>query len=255
VGDLVLWLRGGFTHAALLLELGKGALFVGASALLLHVLVRREVERRQRAAAQLESVLDTAPVGIAAVSPDGVIHSWNAAATEILGWSEADACGRTAADLGLDPTLDDDAAGTFDVSARAASGEAVEISTFVSGATSDGGRVIAFRDRRPQIEAEAALRRAHKLEAVGRLAGGVAHEFNNILTAIIGHAALLADRLDAGDDRREHAREVHRSADRAAALTRQLLVFSGKHITRNASVNLSVMLREMRSVVSRVVGE
>ena len=70
--------------------LRQGGVFVGASALLLFVLVRREVAKRQRSAAQLASVLETAPVGIAAIRADGSISEWNTAATAILGWSEAE---------------------------------------------------------------------------------------------------------------------------------------------------------------------
>src|SRR5690606_28795091 len=105
-----------------------------------------------------------------------------------------------------------------------------------------GPRVIVIRDHRPQIEIENALRRAHKLEAVGRVAGGIAHEFNNILTAVLGHALLLADQFPEGDERRAHAEEVRRSAERAASLTRQLLVFSGKHITTTTPIDLSALL-------------
>jgi nitrogen-specific signal transduction histidine kinase len=121
-------------------------------------------------------------------------------------------------------------------------------------AAADGARVLVFRDQRPQLEIEAALRQAHKLEAVGRLAGGIAHEFNNILTTIVGHAVMLTDRLAETDERREHASEIQRSAERAASLTRQLLVFSGKHIARTSSIDLGRMLTDMRTAIERVAG-
>ncbi|HEX6306590.1 MAG TPA: ATP-binding protein [Longimicrobiales bacterium] len=254
LGDLLLWSRGGVTSAAFLLELGKGAVFVLVSAALLYVLVGREFARRQRAAAQLERVLDTAPLGIVSIGGNGTILSWNGAATRMLGWTETEVVGRRAEDLGLQ--LDPGEVGVHDVALRGRHGT-VEVRLFAGreDADADGARVAAFRDRRPQLEMEATLRRAQKLEAVGRLAGAIAHEFNNILTAVLGHALLLAGHFDEHDERREHAEEVRRSAERAAALTRQLLVFSGKHISTMAMLDLSTVLRELRGVTARVAGD
>ena len=256
LGDLALWIRGGVTRAALLTELVKGGVFVGASALLLYVMVRREVTKRQQSAAQLASVLETAPVGIASIRADGSISGWNTAATHMLGWSEADVLDRRAGELGLAPAQLPDHGTAGDLTVRAKTGEPVDIRVFTSAPdeASDGARVLVFLDRRREIETEAALRRAQKLEAVGRLAGGIAHEFNNILTTVIGHASMLAERLDGVGPLHEHVAEVRRSAERAAVLTRQLLVFSGKHITRTAAVDVTQMLADMAPAIDHVAG-
>ena len=79
-----------------------------------------------------------------------------------------------------------------------------------------------LRDREEQ------LRQAQKMEAIGRLAGGVAHDFNNLLTAIIGYTDLIGERLDPADQTAREVGEIRKAADRAAALTRQLLAFSRK---------------------------
>ncbi|HSJ31342.1 MAG TPA: ATP-binding protein [Longimicrobiales bacterium] len=257
LGDLALWIRGGVSRAALLTELIKGGVFVGASALLLYILVGREVAKRQRSAAQLASVLETAPVGIASIRADGSISGWNTAATAILGWSEPDVLDRRAAELGLAPAALPDHGSAGELTVRAKSGEPVDIRAFTSAPDegSDGARVLVFLDRRREIETEAALRRAQKLEAVGRLAGGIAHEFNNVLTTVIGHASMLAERLQDSGPLHEHVAEVRRSAERAAVLTRQLLVFSGKHITRTAAVDLTRMLSDMAPAIDHVAGE
>ncbi|MGH7446926.1 MAG: hybrid sensor histidine kinase/response regulator, partial [Longimicrobiales bacterium] len=257
IGDLALWLQGGVTATALLMELGKGAVFVAVSALLLYVMIRREMVRRQQATAQLERVLATAPIGIVSVGPDDAIRGWNAAATRILGWSDTEVTGRPIAEVGIVPGHETGPAGASDIVVKSRDGAPVDIrmSSSAPDAGPDGARVIVFGDMRPQIEFEAALRRAHKMEAVGRLAGGIAHEFNNVLTVIIGHMVLLSERLDETDERRQHADEVLRSAERAASLTRQLLVFSGKHVTRNSSIDLSRMLIDMRAAITQIAGD
>src|SRR6266516_125432 len=98
------------------------------------------------------------------------------------------------------------------------------------------------RDVTERLGLEQQLRQAQKMEAVGRLAGGVAHDFNNILTAITGHAELLLEDLGLNDPRRADVDEIRRSAERAAGLTRQLLAFSGQ--LEQVIVNLAVNARD-----------
>ncbi len=90
------------------------------------------------------------------------------------------------------------------------------------------GRVWSFRDVTVRRQLEEQLRQSQKLEAVGSLAGGVAHDFNNILTVIRGHAGLLADTLPLENPGLLDLREISRAAERAAALTRQLLAFQSQ---------------------------
>jgi signal transduction histidine kinase len=96
------------------------------------------------------------------------------------------------------------------------------------------------------------LRRSQKLEAVGRLAGGVAHEFNNLLTAVGGYGELLAGRLD-GDDRR-YAEEINRAAGRAAVLTRQLLAFGRRQLTRPIVLSLNDVIAGVDGMLRPILG-
>src|ERR1017187_9853970 len=91
-------------------------------------------------------------------------------------------------------------------------------------------------------QSEEQLRQAHKIEAVGRLASGVAHDFNNILTVITGHSELLLRQLDADDSRRKNAEQIEKAAYRAAALTRQLLIFSRKQVIEPRVLNLNAVI-------------
>ena len=102
---------------------------------------------------------------------------------------------------------------------------------------------------------EEQLRQAHKMEAVGRLAGGVAHDFNNVLTAIYGYTDLLLDQFPEGDRRRSDVQEIRRAAERAAGLTRQLLAFSRKQIMQPRVVDLNEIIGSIRTLLERLIGD
>jgi two-component system cell cycle sensor histidine kinase/response regulator CckA len=109
--------------------------------------------------------------------------------------------------------------------------------------------------RRAARQVEQQLRQAQKMEAVGRLAGGVAHDFNNILTVIIGRCDLLLHGLDAKDGRREDLEDILAAGERAAALTRQLLAFSRKQMFVLRALDLNAVVANMERMLRRLIGE
>ena len=102
---------------------------------------------------------------------------------------------------------------------------------------------------------ETQLRQAVKMEAIGRLAGGVAHDFNNILMVIKGHAELLLERVGSDQWALQKVEQVQRAADRAAALTRQLLAFSRMQLLQPRVIDLNVVVAEMGRLLPRLIGE
>jgi signal transduction histidine kinase/CheY-like chemotaxis protein len=103
--------------------------------------------------------------------------------------------------------------------------------------------------------AEQELRQSQKMEAVGRLAGGVAHDFNNLLTAILGYGDLLHTQLEGNAALQEEADEIRKAANRAAALTRQLLAFSRKQLMVSEVINLNDLVAGMEKMIRRLIGE
>ena len=104
-------------------------------------------------------------------------------------------------------------------------------------------------------ESEKQLRQAQKMEAVGRLAGGVAHDFNNLLTVIAGYSNLLFYDPKCNDEQRDHAEQIQQAAERAAALTGQLLTFSRKQVVRNRAVHLNTTIEGIGNMLRRLAGE
>jgi two-component system cell cycle sensor histidine kinase/response regulator CckA len=106
---------------------------------------------------------------------------------------------------------------------------------------------------------ELQLRRAHKMEAIGQLAGGVAHDFNNVLTAIMGNVDMLRSQLERAslpnDEWVGQLDQIERAAQRAAALTHQLLAFSRRQPVRQAVLDLNQVLSDMRPMLARLISE
>lgn len=99
------------------------------------------------------------------------------------------------------------------------------------------------------------LRRSQKLEGIGQLAGGIAHDFNNLLTVIGGYSKLLLAGNGLDPSARDKLQEVNKAADRAAALTRQLLAFSRKQVLQPEVLNLNTLVEDLGKMLSRLIGE
>ena len=120
------------------------------------------------------------------------------------------------------------------------------------------GWLLARRERQAQDEQrhlERQLAESQKMEAIGKLAGGVAHDFNNMLTAILGYSSLILEDAPASSPIREHAAQIRRGAESAASLTQKLLAFSRRQVLQANQFELAPMLDNILVLVRRVIGE
>lgn len=113
----------------------------------------------------------------------------------------------------------------------------------------------SFRDVTEQKLLEEQLRQAAKMEAIGSLAGGIAHDFNNLLTAMMGYSSILTQQLPAQGKYQEKLAQISRAAERAAALTQQLLAFGRKQVLDVKSLNLNAVISDFETMLRRLIGE
>jgi two-component system cell cycle sensor histidine kinase/response regulator CckA len=147
-------------------------------------------------------------------------------------------------------------------------GEELAIDALKKGATDYvlkerlGRLASAVRRAMQEVEERAERRRleaqvieAQKMEVIGQLAGGVAHDFNNILSVIIGYSDLILQKLGSRNRLRQDVEEIRHASQRAAGLTRQLLVFSRRQTVRPVVLNLNDVMKDMDKMLRRLIGE
>ncbi len=115
-----------------------------------------------------------------------------------------------------------------------------------------------FERRAAEAERErlrAQLAHAQKMESIGRLAGGVAHDFNNMLSVILGHTEILLQRMPESDPLREDVQEILEASEHSSELTQQLLAFARKQVVDPKLVDLNEIVSDMLKMISRLIGE
>lgn len=220
-----------------------------------------EALRRQRDAAQ--SYLDVAGVAFVRLDGAGRVSLVNRQAEAVLGRTAAEVEGRGWIEQFVEPGARADVATELSraVAGRIValehgvvrpSGEVRHLAWFVTPAADEAGRpglLASGVDLTHQKELEQRLVHAQKLEAVGRLAGGVAHEFNNILSVIKVYGSALRRGLDPKDPRRADVEEIIAASNRAAAVAKSLLTFSRREALEAVPVDLEAVVRSAERLV------
>ena len=229
------------------------------------VALLRESEERSR------TMFAAAPTAIMLFDRTGRILSANRSAESLFGYSEQEMIGKL-------PTTfrhPDDADNGDEAFGQLIRGERDSYRREASFVTKSGATVVAHlatalvrdADGKPayvigmaedvteQRQLEEQLRQSQKLEAIGRLAGGVAHDFNNMLTAIGGYTALALEQAETGSTLRGDLDEIRKATDRAALLTRQLLAFSRKQVLIPELLNLNDVVLELEAMLRPLLGE
>jgi PAS domain S-box-containing protein len=225
--------------------------------------VRAREEALRRSEADVRLLLTHASDAIIITDPAGRIVEANDVACALTGFAREDLLGRDALELVMDPDKvqrgpdeprDRRATGArTEHRLRRHDGRVVDIEVAVTRFP-DGRHLAIARDVTERAQMQARLDRAQRLEALGQLAGGVAHDFNNIVTAIRSSAELLLLDLPADGTQREDAEEIVRTCERATALTRQLLAYSRRRALAPALVEPDAVLRDMERMLVLLLG-
>ena len=133
--------------------------------------------------------------------------------------------------------------------------EPVALSIAGARGLGDSAVLLSLKDNSEETRLKREVAQATKMQAVGQLAGGVAHDFNNILTAIIGHCDLMLMRHSPGDSDYDDIQQIRANSNRAASLTRQLLAFSRQQTLRPQVLQLPDVISEVSTLLKRLLGE
>jgi PAS domain S-box-containing protein len=229
---------------------------------------RKRAELRLAAATQtLRAVLDAGPLAIIAVDTEGRVRSWNRGAEQIYGWRAAETLDRplpfvadgAQPDSGSPLFPDGAPLSGFETEHRRKDGQPVEVRLWTTPLRDEKGevrgKILIAADVTEQRRLEQQFAQAQKMEAIGRLAGGVAHDFNNVITIISGYGQMLLEGVRDDPVLRESAEEVLRASDRAASLASQLLVFSRRQAIQPKVLDLNQLVADFERMLSRVIGE
>jgi PAS domain S-box-containing protein len=164
-----------------------------------------------------------------------------------------------AADHGIRMTLLEGKLTNYELTARAADGRETAVShsatTFYDPVGNLRGVVVAARDVTELKRLETRANSAQRLESLGLLAGGIAHDFNNLLAVIINYADFLGEAMGQDSPLRPDLDQIRRAAERAAALTHQLLIFGRRQVVKPQILELNAVVSETEKMLQRTIGE
>jgi two-component system cell cycle sensor histidine kinase/response regulator CckA len=239
---------------------------VGASS------IKRDISERRRSletAARLAAIVESSEDAIVSKTLDGTVLTWNAAAERMYGYQASEIIGHTIYALIPGELQKDEqdiltsvARGEhvahYETVRRRKDGRLVNISLTLSPVYDGAGSIIGLssiqRDITERMRAQEALRQAAKMEAIGMLAGGLAHDFNNQLYAVSGFAHFISRDPGLSPSSRQDLLELQKVSERMASLTRQLLAFARQQVLSPEVLDLNAAVEDTRPMLQRLIG-
>lgn len=231
--------------------------------------VERGSPEQALAAARLAAIIESSDDAIVGKTLDGRVTSWNPAAERIFGYTAQEMIGTPIFRL-IPPHLHaeeeailgriahGDHVAHYEATRLHKDGHEITISLTVSPVRDQSGRIVGAssikRDITAQKQAELAMRQTTKMEAIGRLAGGLAHDFNNQLHALSGFLHFIARDPNLTAAIRQDLRQVQLAADRMASLTRQLLAFARQQVLAPETLDLDATVLDSELLLQRLIG-
>jgi PAS domain S-box-containing protein len=231
---------------------------------------RKEAEERMRASEErYRQMFENDITGDFISTPDGKLLTCNGAFARIFGFeSVEEALSVSTRELYPDPAVRAEllaelmakkALSHQELELRRRDGKPVHVIENIIASYDAEGRITQINgylfDNTERKNLEEQLRQAQKMEAIGRLAGGISHDFNNLLTVIIGYSEVVLGQVGENHAAAAPIAEIRQAASRAASLTRQLLAFSRKQVLTPRATDLNAIVIEMKRLLQRLIGE
>jgi two-component system, cell cycle sensor histidine kinase and response regulator CckA len=228
---------------------------------------RKQAEEER---SRLVSIVESSGDAIVGATPEGFITDWNAAAERVYGYTAEEIHGKHVSILApvggiseiptfLEKINQGERISDFEAVCVHKDGTEFPVSITMSAIRDSQGGVLGLsgiiRDITSRKRLEEQVTLSQKMESVGRLAGGVAHDFNNMLQIIHGYSELVLDELPEEDSSRGHVEEIKNVVERAAGLTRQLLAFGRQQLLSPQVLDLNVAISHLSKMLRRLIGE